>query len=648
MSLRATLLITANILMMSPSILAQAEMEGWGNLNGIRVEGQLMPFETSIMVVSADWSQTKKTAKERQRPIYNREGPTQSVSTRIDSLYINISVEDTGKGKADMAVDLDCRIDTTMAGVYLGIKLPAKYYEQGSLTIGDEIISLSSLLEVPQEYSGSQLLLKSPNGNLTVSTPETQSVLVFKDTATASRNDLLIYISLVTGAIHTGMSASGTYTFTVEVEDDDDQATLILDSSVPGKVFDGLGGNFRLQNPQTDPPVIDYCLNNLRVAWARVEMPWFFWHSEEDKDPLAAARAGDIHPRVVAAMEMAQRLDSRGIPVMIADWSAPNWAIVGERSSGPQAGGLRGNPLDQKKAEKIYRSIGDYVQYMKEKYGVEAQMFSFNESDLGINVRQTPEEHTRLLLELGAHFRSRGLSTKLLLGDTADANGWPFIDHAMNDLETYPYIGAVSFHSWRGWTDETLGKWAAAADRVNKPLVVGEGSIDAAAWRFPKIFEEPTYARAEINLYIRILAICQPLSILQWQLTADYSVLSGGGVFGNNEQPLHPTQRFWNLKQLASTPHGLRFMPISSDNAALSAAALGDVEKRNFVVHIVNNGASRRTTLSGIPKKVKRFWVYTTDHDRGMEVSRIKVKKGVATFTTEAVSYTTLSAVKFL
>ena len=31
----------------------------------------------------------------------------------------------------------------------------------------------------------------------------------------------------------------------------------------------------------------------------------------------------------------------------------------------------------------------------------------------------------------------------------------------------------------------------------------------------------------------RMMAIAQPLSILQWQLTADYSLLAGGGIFGD-------------------------------------------------------------------------------------------------------------------
>jgi hypothetical protein len=247
-----------------------------------------------------------------------------------------------------------------------------------------------------------------------------------------------------------------------------------------------------------------------------------------------------------------------------------------------------------------------------------------------------------LIKELGAYFKSKGLKTKLLLGDTADANGWPFIEDAMDDPAAKPYMGAVSFHSWRGWEYETLSKWAAAADKMNIPLIVGEGSIDAAAWRYPGIFEEQTYALEEINLYVRILDICQPLTILQWQLTSDYSPLVGGGLFGNNE-PLRPTQRFGNLKQLGATKPGLQFLSMSNDGEDISSAALGNMKKNDFAFHIVNNGATREVTLKGIPKKVKQLEVYVTDINRNMEkLEPLKVQNGEVVFTLDKVSFTSL------
>ena len=49
-----------------------------------------------------------------------------------------------------------------------------------------------------------------------------------------------------------------------------------------------------------------------------------------------------------------------------------------------------------------------------------------------------------------------GLATKMLLGDTSDATAMDFILPAMRDPEALRHVAAVSFHSWRGWTDEIL------------------------------------------------------------------------------------------------------------------------------------------------------------------------------------------------
>jgi hypothetical protein len=328
--------------------------------------------------------------------------------------------------------------------------------------------------------------------------------------------------------------------------------------------------------------------------------------------------------------------------VILSAWSAPAWAVVGKPKLRPSPDGVWGNPLDSTKTKEIYKSIADYIFYLKEKYGVEISLFSFNESDLGINIRQTAEEHDKLIKELGAYFVSRGLKTKMLLGDNSDATTYQFIYPALNDPETHPYIGAISFHSWRGWDKETLQKWADAATQLNKPLIVAEGSIDAQAWGYPQIFLEPSYALNEINLYVRLLSICQPESILQWQLTADYSLLAGGGIFGDTSK-LRPTQRFWNIKQLSSTPENLQAVPISGDAKDISVAALGDDQKGIYAIHLVNNGASREITIKGIPKKISQFKIFITDKNRDMEEEKnVPVENGEATFTLKQASFTSL------
>ena len=216
--------------------------------------------------------------------------------------------------------------------------------------------------------------------------------------------------------------------------------------------------------------------------------------SRKNDDPVMAAKEGKLNPRVQQAMEMAARLNKMGIPIILSGWFPPQWAVVGNLNFRPAPGGVWGNQLDTANMDAIYKSITDYILYLKNNYGAEVALFSFNESDLGINVRQTGQEHAALIKGLGAYFKSKGLTTKMLLGDNSDATTYEFIYPAMHDRDAIPYIGAISFHSWRGWEKETLEKWKAAADQLKVPLIVGEGSIDAAAWNYPAIFEEQTYA----------------------------------------------------------------------------------------------------------------------------------------------------------
>ena len=176
------------------------------------------------------------------------------------------------------------------------------------------------------------------------------------------------------------------------------------------------------------------------------------------------------------------------------------------------------------------------------------------------------------------------------------------------------------------------------------PLLVGEGSMDAGAHRYPDIFNEPTYAMEEANLYTRILKICQPESILQWQLTADYSPMTGGGVFGNIHAPLMPTQRFWNFKQIADMPQGLYAMPVESDRQNVICAALGDSDKGTYVIHMVNNGASRLVTVKGLPEGTRRIILFVTNETKQMIERRLWVRNGEAFFFAESNSFISLLA----
>jgi hypothetical protein len=631
----------------SPDMFSQPEVYAWGNMRGIRVDGQLMDFESRLVVAGSTWLDFQATAKERQLPQYTRDNNRQIVTTRLQNFHFVQTVEHTGKGKADIKVQVKAEKGADVTGIFFMIDFPS-----GEIftEFTDTETIYTSVAGVPDDvylvsFVAEGLSIKSPGRFLNLTFE--QSTEVFVKQSKTNSHITEVYITIHKGFLEEGHETGISFKMQAGGEIDNTPVEVRLDTSTPGRIFDGFGGNFRLQNPRTDPMVIRYKLDNLGVEWGRVEMPWRFWHPYENNDPVQEANEGNLHPAVSEAMEMAQKLYRHGMPVMIAVWSGPDWAIEGEYSPRPGPGGVWGNPLNKEKMEQIYESISAYITYMKDNYGVEAAMFSFNESDLGINIRQTAEEHKELIIGLGSEFTKKGLKTKLLLGDTADANGYEFVFPAMFDTETHPYLGAVSFHSWRGWETETLARWDEIARVLNIPLIVGEGSIDAAAWRYPAFFEEPVYAMEEINLYVRILDICQPLTILQWQLTADYSMLSGGGVFGNFDKPLQPTQRFWNMKQFSSAPPQLRVMGLSSSSDDISGALLGSTQKGVYVIHLVNNGPARKAVIKDVPESVRKLKIVVTNQNRNMEELRtITVTDNQTEFILEPFSYISLFSIE--
>jgi len=639
--------------------LAQPEFTAWGNLAGIRVEGQLIEFETSLCLIGQDLTQVTQTAKERQRPNYRLEDNRQTVTTRLGGISFVEAVEESGDGRALLTVKATAEADTLITGAFLCLELPTGDFSDPVIALVDS--AASTIAPVPS-FPGSALQgpwrrfsrnvqasikgarIQLQDSRIEVTAGESAEIIIQRGNRFFGNSGTRLYFSVMPGAAKLGRTAEKSFTIRAAGKIDKEPIRMTVDAKRPGRMFDGIGGNFRLQNPDTDPRVIDYCLENLNVAWARVEMPWANWHPVEGIDPVEKAEAGKIHPNVRDAMRMAQRLARMKIPVILSAWRAPSWAVSGEMGFRPQ-GGLRGNPLNPVKMKSIMKSIGSYILYLKEAHGVEAAMFSFNESDLGINVRQTGEEHAEFLRSAGAYLASLGLETKMLLGDNSDATTYEFITPALKDPEARKHVGAVSFHSWRGCDKWTLSIWADAAKELNVPLIVAEGSSDAAAHGYPDIFLQPAYSLGEIDLYLRIASVCQARSILQWQLTADYSVLAGDGIY-HTQGKLRPTQRFWNLKQLGLTPAGSFYLPLACDRPGVSCVAFGDIANGVYCVHITNNGASRQVTLGGLPDSVKQLRRYVTGPKLGMEEGRrIQVSGGTAKFTIDSGCFTSLISV---
>lgn len=649
-SLFATILLLG---LCSLKLPAQVECTGPGNPRGIRLNGELMAFSTSVRLLPARMIiDTPETARDTSRDgsgeySHNdaglivtgnfsgggrrggRRGAPPSPGVDYRAVY-----RDLGPGGVDAQIDLTAATNTLLQGIYYHIILPGADYAGGSaqwLAPGESAATTAALTFTNARAHASALGIRviSPRRHFQVDLPQTNWLSIISNTD----GGYDISIPLCTTYLKKDQPVHAGFLISVTGTVDTSPANVAVDLAKPGPVFDGMGGNFRLQSP-ADPQIIAYNLGHLRTAWGRVAMPLNLWQPDVNANPVQAADAGKLDDNVAAAMAMAQTLAQKNIPFIASLWFAPDWAVEGGKG-----GYLEGKPINPQQWDNVSKSIGSYLQYMKEHYGAEADLFSFNESDLGINVLQTPEQHDETIKRLGAYFASIGLKTKMLLGDTGNPGGTAFIDVAAADSAAAKYIGAVSFHSWNGGTHEQYLHFSDAARRLNVPLLVCEGGLDPQAYRYRTMLLEPWYGLNEIAQYVDICRVAQPLSILQWQFTSDYSILTGGF----NGQPIGPAQRFWQIKQLGMTAPGAKALTVNCDNTNVTACAFDD--HGVCVVHLVNNGPARTATVTGLPPEVKEARVFVTDAHRGMQqTNNVPVAEGRVQLPLDAMSFTTLNA----
>jgi len=642
---------------------AGAECDGWGEFRGIRIDGELIPFSTSLHAPSPDWKQDAFSATQTiSNTRFTRNGDTQTSTASIanNGLSYTQLVQDTAPGVARVTITATANRNLYLAGTYYFVNVPFSAYSGGTVQFLGNATTPANPIDLNERPFGETyatrkapgILLASPTRKIELDFDAPVEIVIKKDALIETdyamqdglrlpvepkkRELIAIYFPLATGNLTQGQSVKATFTIKASGTIDKTPVQFALDTAHPGPAFDGIGGNFRIQSPQ-DTAHIQYNMDNLRVAWGRVEMPLAQWQPNENADPASQPLADG--PR--QAMEMARTLAQKNIPFVISSWSVPNWAYGPSQRKADQPGGIQARRINPEKMQAIYKSIGSYLTYLKKNYNAEPLAFSFNESDLGINILFTPQEHAELIKGLGAYLQSQGLKTRLLLGDACSPHPVKFIDAALNDPECSKYIAAVSFHSWHDGTPEEFAVWGQAARKLNVPLICGEGGTDADAYRYAIIFQEPWFAMNELETYVQIMQYGQATSILHWQLTQDYSVLTGG-----RGGPLQPTRRFFHLKQLGLTPAGAPFLPLAGEAPNITRAAYGGAAK-GYAIHLVNNGATRDATITGLPATLNELRVFVTDAKRQMaEINKVAVADGTVHITLDQGSLTTLTGGK--
>jgi len=625
---------------------AQTEIYPWGNMRGIRLDGELRAWETAIEADLSDGTSTLRTDHYQVEPDFKRDGDQQTVRTKLGTVAFEETVTEAGSGQADVVLVVEPEVESEIREIRwcIGFESTPDLPELMTLTGHQGSVRLLDLIKTEGDQSSRGTIcsiegLEIREGNrATICNWESPREI----RVVAKEKGWEIQIVLWRGGKDAGKEGKETFHLRVEGPADRSPGLIRIDASNPGNIWDGIGGNFRLQFPETDPAVIDYCLETLPVRWSRIALWWTDWEPVEGENPWTkSVSVKELPDNLRSQMALAQRLDRLGIPLIVSVWFPPEWAEDRET----QRPGTYGNLLKEEKTEAICRSISDYFSYLKATFGVEAKLFSFNEPDIGVRVVQDPDSHAALGKALGTTLSERGLNTRILLADTSNAlsRSLEFAGQALKDPALRGVAGGIGFHTWGGCdSDEGLAAWSNIANQLEIPLFVTESGADSEAHRNPDLFLDERYQLDEAVLYIRLCNLAQPRSLMVWQLTADYSLLDGGDTYGR-PGPLTPTFRYWIMKQLGLVPSGYRHVPLSVQGEDIVAAAFCDESGSEWVVQLFNSGASREITLTGLPDNVTSMVPVVSGFNTPSHLRKsLTVEKGEVTLEADSCSLVTL------
>ena len=520
-----------------------------------------------------------------------------------------------------------------LEGLYFAVEVPRTAFVNGHVQLGSKTVPLDEVKPARRDVAAAEaanvVFTDAAAGILLTVALDRPRTILLRDEWNATGRHWTAYVELLRGSPSPGTPVEADLTMALTGKAEHTPASVKLDPAHRLYRFDGFGGNYCFQK---ESPVIAYTLDNLKVAWARVEMSLMDWEPENDNESSADTDWPYLEShdkpgtKLHSEFMLAQEIQSRGIPYVISVWWLPEW-MYGEPGRGLMTPNRR---VGLTRWDEVVESIGSYLVYAKRKYGIEPDLFSFNESNIGIYVLISPEEHRYVLRSLGAQFRKLGLKTRMLLADATGPQGTHvFALPAAADPEALQYAGAIGFHSWGGGTPEQYRAWGDLAKWLNLPLLVTELGVDAAAWR-SGLYDSYDYGLREVRMVQELLAYARPQATLQWEFTDDYSLVRVGRN-GQNPPELVPTPRFWLVKHFANlTPPHAEVIESTSDHPSLlvSAFAGGSVAAQAYAVHLANLGPERDVTLSGLPAGVSAVTVVQTTEEAAFQTLPVLRPKG--------------------
>lgn len=630
-----------------------------GTLTSLNVGGESLAVSARWRVPLKGWGRSfsasdatdLKMTRDGEKRIY-----TGSIELEPGKRYRFEETLHEAGGKINLTLKVTAEAEVSVEGVYFWVDVPISVFAGGPCSLTKEgalVADAVAPVQQPQlrhfvrgEADAARISDVPGNNRLELTYSRPLSTIVQDNREYGGATYSLF--SQLAPALKAGETTSVDVTLTPHITPDTTPATLTVDPSAVRYHFDGFGGNYCFN---IESPVTQYTLRNLKIAWARTEMSCNLWEPQNDNAAPQEANWAYFEAQDKPDSELRhefqlhKQIQDMGVPYVISVWHLPPW-LYADPERGLRAGRRKVPP---EKWDELLECLGTYLVYAKRQYGVEPDLFSFNEANIGVDVWLTPEEHREAIKSIGARFKELGLKTKMLLADATGPRGThAYALPAAADPEAMQYVGAVGFHSWGGGSAADYRAWGDLAERLKLPLLVTELGTDAGAYR-TQAWNSYSYVVGEMRMYQELLLHARPQGTMQWEFTSDYSIVN------QVRQPdgtveLQPSVRFHFVKQFCNlTPYHSDALTTTSDNPRVLVTAFSAPSGRPaaFTVHVLNAGAERTATLSGIPPAITTLRAVRTSETEGFqELPPVTVRDGKTTLTLAQQSLLTLTTLQ--
>lgn len=393
-----------------------------------------------------------------------------------------------------------------------------------------------------------------------------------------------------------------------------------------------IGGNYCQANYTNHAwdAIGEATLTDFRPGYVRLALPLEFRrldYSEYKGNKIVE------QPTVISLLESMKRMKNE---FGVSNFTISVWRVADELVQNPEKSSQR--KIKSDRYNEVIDMIVAFLLEAKNNYGVEADYFSFNESDGGWQMIFSPQETIVFFKLAGERFKKAGLKTKFLWADTAQPMGTvEFATMIAADSTIWKDLGPLCFHSW--WAekmpDSEFERIANFAKAWNRPVWCDELGFDAMAHKIKGMNESWDYALRFAKISHRIFKYAEVEVSMYWTWQDNYGIMSADTKtkYPSYFVTKHYTEFLNSGTQIIHSN--------SSDPEIMAICGINSTGKN--VIQIINTKDKNVTIeINGITGKLSKS-VTTTEDDNWKENSiQLKNKNGKVQAELQAQSVNTL------